>query len=326
MIERRLFVHAVFVTLAPIIVAWFGLSVGAAVLLTLLLLLWRWVVVISGFVVPEKTPDLVLAAISASHFVEKVRWSMDRLGVDYVEKVSGGTLGAFFLGRTVPQLKIRTGSVRSSIGNSAEILRYLWGRYAVEYPDAATFLEPSKERVELEARLDQYGVSLQVWAYYHLLDDREATLHLWGANNPATPLWQRYVLQLLFPVQRFLIRKSFRITQANYERSVARIDAMLGEANNLLEDGRQSLLGGNSVNYTDVAFAAMTGLWLMPPGYGGGKADGVRIERDKVPSGMQKDTDTWRANYARVTEFVERLYRDERIAPSAGQSKREDNA
>ncbi|MCP5093578.1 MAG: glutathione S-transferase domain-containing protein, partial [Gammaproteobacteria bacterium] len=127
MIGRRLFVHAVFLTLAPVVVAWFGLSVPGALFLVLLLLLWRWIIVLSGFAFPGKTPELVLAAISASHFVEKVRWCMDRLGLDYVEQTSGGTLGAFFRGRTVPQLKMRTGSVQSSIGNSAEILRYLWG-------------------------------------------------------------------------------------------------------------------------------------------------------------------------------------------------------
>ena len=161
--------------LAPIIVAWFGLSTPAAILLVLLLLLWRWLVVLSGWVLPPKTPDLVLCSIAISHFVEKVRWSMDRLGVDYVEKPAGGTLGAFFLGRTVPQLKARTGAVQSTIGNSAEILRYLWGRYEYEHPARAAFLRPSAERVELESRIDNYGASLQIWIYYHMLDDRELT-------------------------------------------------------------------------------------------------------------------------------------------------------
>ena len=79
------------------------------------------------FVAPEKVPALVLDSISVSHFVEKVRWNLDRAGIDYVENASGGTLGAFFAGRTVPRLRIRTGAVRSQIGNSPEILRYLWG-------------------------------------------------------------------------------------------------------------------------------------------------------------------------------------------------------
>ncbi|MDH3362696.1 MAG: hypothetical protein OEM50_10965 [Gammaproteobacteria bacterium] len=323
MIANRLLVHAVFLALAPIIVAWFGMSVPAAILVVLLLLLWRWIVVLSGFAAPEKTPELILATISASHFVEKVRWSMDRLGLAYVEQTSGGTLGAFFRGRTVPQLKVRTGAVQSSIGNSAEILRYLWGRYAFEDPDAAAFLEPTKERVELETRLDRYGVNLQVWVYYHLLNDRELTLHVWGADNPATPFWQRPTLKLLFPVLRFLIRKSFRITDENYARAVARIEELLDEANDWLQDGRKSLLGGDVLNYTDITFAAMTGLWLQPAAYGGGKADAVRLERDRAPAGMQKDIEVWQSGYARVAEFVERLYAEERKHPVAGPSIKE---
>ena len=312
MIERRLLIHAVFLTLAPIIVAWFGLSVPAAVLLVLLLLLWRWAVVLSGFTIPAKTPQLVLATISASHFVEKVRWCMDRLGVDYVEQTSGGTLGAFFRGRTVPQLKARTGSVQSSIGNSAEILRYLWGRYAVDDPAAALFLEPTQARVELEKRLDRHGVNLQVWVYYHLLNDRELTLHAWGVNNSATPFWQRPLLRLLFPVLRTLIRKSFRITDANYQRSVKHIAELLGDINGWLEDGRGSLLGGDTLNYTDFAFAAMAGLWVMPPEYGGGKADAVRIERDRAAAGMRADIEAWESNYPLAAAFTERLYKEER--------------
>jgi len=324
MIERRLLIHAAFLTLAPIIVAWFGLSVPAAVLLVLLLLLWRWVVVLSGWIIPKKTPELVLATISASHFVEKVRWCMDRLGLDYVEQTSGGTLGAFFRGRTVPQLKARTGSVQSSIGNSAEILRYLWGRYAVDDPAAAAFLEPTRDRVELEKRLDRHGANLQVWVYYHLLNDRELTLHAWGANNPATPFWQRPLLKLLFPVSRALIRKSFRITEASYQRSVTHISELLSDVNGWLEDGRQSLLGGDSPNYTDFAFAAMAGLWVMPPEYGGGMADAVRIERDAAAAGMVADIEAWESSAPLAAAFVERLYREER-GIAKGMAKRGSN-
>ena len=317
MIGRRLFIHAAFLTVAPILVAWFDLSVLSAVVLVLFLLLWRWLVVLSGFVVPAKTPELVLSTISASHFVEKVRWSMDRLGLDYTEQAAGGALGAFFLGRTVPQLKIRTGSVQSSIGNSAEILRYLWGRYAVDKPAAAAFLEPTTDRIELESRLDRFGVALQVWVYYHILKDRDVTLHAWGANSPATPGWQRLLLRLLFPVLRFLIRRSFRITEANYQRAVSRIDEILGDADELLADGRRSLLGGERLNYTDLTFAAMTGLITMPPGYGGGKAEGVRLAHDEVPAAMQQDIENWKRRHERAFDFMQALYANERIKAAA---------
>lgn len=312
MIGNRLLLHAAFLTAAPIVVAWFGLSVPAAVLLVLLLLLWRWLAVLSGFVVPANTPPLVLSTIAASHFVEKVRWCMDRLGVDYVERPAGGALGAFFLGRTVPQLKVRTGAVQSVIGNSAEILRFLWGRYAVDDPAKAEFLRPTQERIDFESRLDQYGASLQVWVYYHVLDDRALTLRAWGAEDPATPRWQRYLLRALFPVLRVLIRRSFRITEANYQKAVSRIEALLGEANDRLADDRPSLEKDGELNYTDLAFAAMSGLWMMCPQYGGGRAEAVRVELQRAPPAMREDVERWSANFPRAVGFVERLYREER--------------
>jgi len=312
MIGNRLLLHAAFLTAAPIIVAWFGLSVPAAILLVLLLLLWRWLAVLSGFAVPAKTPPLVLSTISVSHFVEKVRWCMDRLGVDYVERPAGGTLGAFFIGRTVPQLRVRTGAVQSVIGNSDEILRYLWGRYEVDDPAKAAFLRPTQERVDFESRLDQYGVSLQVWIYYHVLDDRALTLRAWGAEDPATPRWQRYLLKLLFPVLRALIRRSFRITEANYQKSVSRIEALLGEANGWLADDRPSLMNDGELNYTDLAFAAMSGAWMMCPEYGGGRAEAVRFELQQAPPAMREDVERWSEKFPRAVGFVERLYREER--------------
>lgn len=308
MTENRNLVFAVIIFIAPVVVAWYGLSVAAAAGLVILLLLCRWMITLSGFLAPERKPDLELATISASHFVEKVRWSLDRLGVDYTETPSGGTLGAYFRGRTVPQLKARTGSVRSVIGNSSDILRYIYARYLHEDPQGAAFLEPTAERVEFERSLDLYGVSLQVWVYYHILRDREIALHAWGANNPATPVWQRALLRILFPLLAALIRFSFKINDAHFAKSVARIEDVLADAEERLKDGRTSLLGGTDANYTDLAFAAFTGLWLMPAGYGGGKADHVRIERERAPAAMQADIERWIEAFPQTASWVETMY------------------
>ena len=141
-----------------------------------------------------------------------------------------------------------------------------------------------------------------------MLRDRELTLHAWGADSPATPAWHRAALRLLFPLLARLIRLSFKINDASYERSVARIESTLGDANANLADGRRSLLGGDETNYTDLAFAAFTGLWLMPNAYGGGKADTVRIEHDRVPAGMRADIDRWVDAFPRAVSYVEALY------------------
>jgi glutathione S-transferase len=310
--SKRLLIHTGFLFLLPLIVAWFGMSVPLVVALLALSLLWRWMISLSSIISPDKLPELELETISASHFVEKVRWCMDRLGLDYVEKPVGGTLGAFFLGRTVPLLKFRTGAVRSSIGNSSEILRYLWGRYAADLEQKADFLEADRERLDLEKKIDRCGADLQVWVYYHILPDRQLTLHAWGVHNPAIPAWQRACLGLLFPLLRLLIRKAFRISTAHHEKAVEHVDTLLAEVEELLEDGRHSILGGDQINYTDITFAAIMALWLQPEGYGGGRADSVRIEKHRIPQAMQDSIERWSSRYPRATGFIEDLYRTER--------------
>ena len=308
--DKPTVLHAAFVLLLPIMVAAFGWPVWAALLMVLLAILWRWAIVLSTFLRPPAGPDLVLETISASHFVEKVRWCMDRLGLDYREVAWVGTLGAFYLGRTVPRLHFRTGMVRSQIGNSAEILRYLWGACVATRGAAAVFLEPTEERLEFERRIDRSGTSLQVWVYYHLLDDPELCKHAWGIDSEALPAWQRKLIGVLYPLQAFLMRRAFRITEANYYTNRDRIDALLAETEALLADGRGSILGGDTVNYTDLAFAAIHGLWLQPPGYGG--RAGIRIERERVPPAMRRDIERWIEDYPAVTSFIETLYANER--------------
>jgi glutathione S-transferase len=312
MTGRRLLYYSLFLFLLPVAVAWWDIPVGGAVALMVLALLWRWAISLSAITAPVPVPELELETISASHFVEKVRWCMDRLGVDYREKTVGGTLGVFFLGRTVPVLKFRSGLVRSSIGNSPEILRYLWGRYAAELPERAEFLRPTPERLEFESRVDRCGVDLQVWVYFHILDDRDLTLRVWGANSPAIPAWQRLALKLLWPLLRVLIRRAFRISPRHHERALQHLDALLCEVDAKLADGRRSILGGDQVNYSDLTFAAIMGLWLMPPEFGGGRADPVRIEFERCPQMMQAEITRWKQNYSHATAFIERLYRDYR--------------
>jgi glutathione S-transferase len=315
--ERRLLLHGLFLLLLPVIVAWWGISVPGAIALVLVGLLWRWGISLSSIAAPPRGPELELQTISASHFVEKVRWCMDRLGVDYVEKPAGGALGAFFLGRTVPRLRFHSGAVRSSIGNSPEILRYLWGRYAAERGALAEFLRPTAERLEFESRIDRCGTNLQVWVYFHILDDRDLTLHAWGANSPAIATWQRFALKLLYPLLRALMRKAFRITPVHHARATAHLAKTLAEVEDSLADGRQSILGGDEINYSDIAFAAIMGLWVMPPAFGGGQADAVRIEIERCPPAMQAEIAAWKQTYPLVTAYVERLYVEQRNAMSA---------
>lgn len=299
----------------PVAVAALPLSVPGAVAATAALVAAIWLLTLGRTLRPPAGPDLVLETISASHYVEKVRWSMDRLGVGYVEVPCAGILGVFFTGRSVPRLVARTGSVDSSIGNSAEILRYLWGRYGEELGDRAAFLRPTPDAVALEARLDRHGRDLQRWVYFHLLDHPAECLRAWGAEDRRLPAWQRTLLRLLFPVLRAFLRRAFALRPSAGPRIVERIEETLAHLEDLLGDGRSTLLGGE-VSYVDLHAASMAGLWLLPAAYGGGEADPVRPDPERLPPAMQAERARWMDRFPRLVTHVERLYATAR-APSA---------
>lgn len=312
-------IHGIVLLLLPVVVAGFGLSVPAAAALVAVVLLWRWALALSGLGASGKGAPPILDTMPASHFVEKVRWCMDRLGIDYTENQTVGVLGIVFTGRTVPRLRLRTGVVESSIGNSPEILRFLWGAHSAADDGRAKFLEPTAERLALEQQLDRYGVNLQVWLYWHLRDARDLTLRAWGAESSGPPAWQRRLSRIIYPVLQRFVNKAFRVDESHYRKAMQRIEELLGEIDLRLADGRQSILAGQ-INYTDLAFAALTGLWLQPPGYGGGKADACLLERRLLPEPMRSDIERWIEDHPKSVQFVERLYRDERGRGTIGEA------
>ena len=51
---------------------------------------------------------------------------------------------------------------------------------------------------------------------------------------------------------------------------------------------------------------------MQPDNYGGGAADGVRVDRERFPDAMRDDMDRWAKAYPLAAGFVERLYQEER--------------
>lgn len=313
MIGPRILVYSAVLLLLPIVVAGFDMSVIAAILLVIAMLLWRWTITVSAMVARDSRPKLILESIPMSHFVEKVRWCMDRLGVDYAEKPSGGILGVMFTGRTVPRLNFRSGLVRSSIGNSADILRYLWGRYSAGPGRDAAFLEPSAERLEMEKRIDRCGHDLQVWVYFHCLGDRELTLRLWGAGHSGVPAWQRLLMRILYPLSSAYVRYALSVTEERYAAAIQHIDSLLDDVDTRLADGRRSILGGDDINYVDIAFASIMGLWMQPDNYAAGNAAGARVARNRMPAPARADIERWLEDYPRASNFVRRMFAEERV-------------
>lgn len=253
---------------------------------------------------------LRLHTITFSHYAEKARWCLDRLGVPYDEVPNIGVLGVLLTGRTVPWLEVPPGLTR--ISESSRILRYLWGEYAGVLPgDRTWFLEPTPAALELEARLDRrLGNDVRIWLYENLLQQRELSFRSWGSEEPSIPRWQRVLLQALRPVLAFAVRRMLGVTPARAARSLARTQEIFDEMDALLADGRPYLTG-STLTFADITFASLGALAVLPPEYPGNRLGGPRMTANDI-----RDP-AWLAEVERFRarpsgQFILRMYREER--------------
>jgi glutathione S-transferase len=306
--------HAILLYLLPVVVAFAGWGVGAAAAAALgAALLGAGLRLFVSLRALRRPPaPLRLHTITFSHFSEKVRWCLDRLGVEYEEVPNAGILGVLLTGRTVPWLEVPPGLTR--IGDSARILRYLWGEYAGRLPGERTwFLEPTPAALELEARFDRrLGNDVRVWVYAQVLRDRALTLRSWGIQETAIPAWQRALLAAGVPVLRFAVRRMLGVTPARAQRALERTQEAFDEVDRLLADGRPHLTGA-TLTFADIAFASLGALAVLPPEYPGGTLRGRRLLLDDLTDPM------WRAEVERFRarpagRYILELYRRERAA------------
>lgn len=300
----------------PVVVAGLGWGPAAAALSALLLALAgsasRLGATRSAAASSEALPRL--HTITFSHYVEKVRWCMDRLGIAYEEVPNAGILGVLLTGRTVPSLEIPPGLTR--IGDSPRILRYLWGEYTGRLPAARTdFLAPTPATLELEQYFDQrLGNDVRVWAYSRIFARRDLTLRTWGIDEPGVPGWQRALLRVGAPLLRLAVRRMLGVTPARAARALERTREAFGRVDALLADGRRYLTG-DAPGFADITFASLAALAVLPPEYGGRAIASRRLDVEELEPDWRAEVEAFRARPA--GQFVLRLYREQRLASAA---------
>ena len=253
---------------------------------------------------------LRLHSISVSHYTEKVRWCLDRLGVPYEEVPNVGILGVLVTGRTVPALEVPPGLTR--IGDSPRILRYLWGEYAGRLPfERTAFLEPTPATLELEQFFDRrLGNDVRVWVYARVFQRRDLMLRSWGLEEKHIPAWQRLLLHVLAPLLRFAVRRMLGVSANRAARAYERTCESFDRVDALLADGRRYLMG-ETLSFVDIAFASLAALAVLPPEYAGRSLQGRRITMDDIDPEWRALVEGFRARPA--GQLVLRLYRDERL-------------
>jgi glutathione S-transferase len=299
--------HALVLYLLPVLVAWAGWGAGAALVAVLLVAVAGIAIRLRATMNPSSARPR-LHTISYSHYVEKVRWCLDRAQVDYEEVPSIGILGVLLLGRTVPVLELPAS--RTSVGNSAEILRLLWGMHGRDPSGNAAFLEPTEEAVALEDHLDRaLGEQVRRWAYQQLFMDPALTLQSWGVGEPAVPAWQRALLRPLRPFLKAAVRRMLRVNATSAARALEKTKAVFDEVDARLADGRRYLLGDH-LSFADIAFASLGALAVLPGNYGGSALATHFPAVETLPSPWREEVLAFRQRPA--GQFILRLYREER--------------
>lgn len=303
--------HTLALYALPVVVAWLGWGIPGAIFCVLIVAVAGVVVRLRGLTVPAD-PNLVeLHTITYSHYVEKVRWCLDATGIVYREVPSIGILGLLLTGRTVPLLVLPAS--RTSIGDSPQILRFLWGAYSsLLAPERCRFLEPTAEALALEKHFDQdLGVNVRLWSYWHLLKQRELALLMWGLREPGIPRWQTAILPMLYPLQAAMVTRLLGVTEPRAAAGLEATKRVFAEVDARLADGRRYLLGGDEMTFVDITFASLAALVLFPDGYGGNAVSVRAAPIAEMAPAWRDEIEALRETEA--GKFVARLYREERF-------------
>ena len=160
--------------------------------------------------------------------------------------------------------------------------------------------------------MDRYGVSLQVWAYHHLLKGPALCKRVWGAHDKTLPLWQRWTLLAGYPIFAGFIDRTFQPSKENHAKAVGRIEELLGEAEALLSDGRSTLLDGVAIDFTDLTLAGLSSIWLWPDNFANGRFAGERPVAGDMPAAMREEAQGWRQRFPATAAHLDRLYAEAR--------------
>lgn len=246
------------------------------------------------------SPD-ILVTIPFSHFCEKARWALDRVGLPYREEPHAPLLARLAANRgsrgTVPALV--HGNER--FADSTEILVHaeavhggglLYPRDAARRRDVNALVESFDRELGLHARR---------WVYSHLLPDAKLIRALWSRGVPGV---EALMVPVIAPVARLLARKGYGITPESALHSRQRIRDVFQLIDARLSDGRRFLTGAD-FTAADLTFAALAAPALLPTG-----CLAVQPSLEETPDAMREEVLRLRSTAA--GQFVLRLFAQER--------------
>ena len=209
---------------------------------------------------------LRLVTIPISHYCEKARWALDRVGLHYreerhvqgIHRIASRRAGGV---GTLPVLITPEGA----LGQSSQILEWVDRQSS---PEQRLFPADRGEREQVERlcrRLDEtLGPHGRRLMYTSMLGERELLLRF---NNRGVPRWEDLALRAGWPLASRFLARELGIRPGVEEHDERVVFRELDFVAELLADGRRHLCG-ERFTAADLTFAALAASVLVPPVYG----------------------------------------------------------
>lgn len=243
----------------------------------------------------------ILATIALSHYCEKARWGLDRVGLAYQERPHAPLCHRIATrrrdGGTLPVLV--HGSHR--FADSTDILVHADAACGgnLLYPRGAAL------RQDVDALEEQFdnklGPHTRRWADAQLLPQTKLLRALWAQGVPRL---EASAMSLIAPLARRLARAGYRITPQSAQRSLERVHEVFRQVDERLGSGRR-YLAGERFTAADLSFAALAAPVLLPP-----ECRAAQPSFDAVPAPMREEILRLRSTDA--GRFALRLFAEER--------------
>ncbi len=203
-----------------------------------------------------------LITIPVSHYCEKVRWTLDRLKLPYVEEAHMPPFYKFATtkagGETVPVLVAEDGNFT----DSTDILKYLDSIVSNDLKLYPTDSQQRQQVEELEELFDeQLGTAVRSWAYFYIIDSSQIIQPKWTQD---VPFFEKILFPVIFPPMRSLVKKKYDVNAESAEQYYEQIENVFAKVNELLADGRNYLVG-DKISAADISFASLAAPILQPP-------------------------------------------------------------
>jgi len=296
----------------PFIIAYNEHGVFGTILWMILWAAFRQLIILHNIMTRRDDKTWILETLPISHYVDKIRWCMDKAKIPYEEEKDIGIFWILTTGRLVPTLKIP--GLNVSISNSSDILKYLYGHVQCLDEEKAKFLKPSPKSLELEQKIDTMGTQVRRYIYYNALiannNSDELALKIWGIHEVDIPHWQKSILKLALPILKKSLIALLKLNKENADGDLKKFEEFFNETDKILSNN-QFLLGTDEPTYIDYSFAALAAIVVLPDQYGGPRlTPGSRLKFSDFSMEIQEYFKKFRQTLS--GKFVMKMYAEHR--------------